>query len=495
MELEFRQVQIEYLHSAAYETIVQDCSGEAIVPDTMPDMDRIADAFAGAVLRGEECQDDALTLTGDIQAGVLYAAAGEDELRQLSVYIPFTVRRPVPTDQCRYTVQCRVKSVDARMLNSRKVSVRVGLCLTLRIWCPETQTCFCPGTTDRRAQLKCTQYPMRLARECARKNVLLRDSLPLSGGQPEPARIVYAAADAALTDEKLSGDQAVCRGELRLRLLYETPDGDLASGDLSLPFSQLIELERSYEEQGLEIVPVLTALEVLAEGGGVTVEAGVCLQCIVTQTVTVPVVEDAYALRGSLEFETQTVALRPLLDERTLHQELREELPANAERIVRAEILPDAPQAETDADVCRIRVPVLIRALYCDSQGAYRQAERRTELSLELPAAQALCRAQAQVDGPVFCVPGAGRIEVRAPITVRVHWYDETPLRSVCAATLTEGPREDRPAVIIRTLETDGVLWDIAKELRTTVSAIQIANDTEADTVPAGTMLLIPIMA
>lgn len=85
---------------------------------------------------------------------------------------------------------------------------------------------------------------------------------------------------------------------------------------------------------------------------------------------------------------------------------------------------------------------------------------------------------------------------MRLPLGLRCDWYADRQLHSICGGTLEEGQaREDGPAVIIRTLESDGDLWDIAKELRTTVSAIQIANDMEEEIAPAGTMLLIPIVA
>ena len=80
-------------------------------------------------------------------------------------------------------------------------------------------------------------------------------------------------------------------------------------------------------------------------------------------------------------------------------------------------------------------------------------------------------------------------------MTVRASWYDETEHTCICAARLEEGAKEERPALIIRTLDSDRPLWDIARELRTTVSAIQLANDLDADVAPAGTMLLIPIVA
>lgn len=494
MELEFQQARIPYLRSVLYETVLHEESGEAIVPDTMPDMDRIVDSYACAMLRGRECQDASVCVTGDIQAGVAYLAAGEDTPRQISVYLPFTLRRSV-SGASRCTASVRVRSVDARMLNSRKVGLRVGLCLTLRLWQPAEQICYMPGAPDRRVQLKCADYPMRLVRECAEKSVLLRDTLPLPAGQPEAHRIVHADARCVLSDEKLSGDRAVCKGTVQLSVLYETLDLELCGAALSLPFSQLIELSDSYEEQGLEIVPALTSLNTSLENGQVTAEAGVCLQCLVTQTVSVPMVEDAYATRGILHTEYQSCELQPQLDSRLLRQELRQELPAQAAEVIRAEALPDAPELQRRDGATGVRVPVLLRVLYRDGQGEYRQAEGRAELTAELPAEDAPCRAEVLEDGVLFAAPAAGRIELRLPLALRLSWYDARERQCISALRLDEGPREERPAVIIRTLEEDALLWDIAKELRTTVSAIRIANDMEGDLAPAGAMLLIPIVA
>ena len=494
MELEFQQVQIPYLRSVLYETVLHEESGETVVPDTMPDMERIVDSYACVVLRSRECQGDAVSLAGDIQAGLSYMAAGEDTPRQITAYLPFSLRRSAPgASQCAVTV--RVRSVEGRMLNSRKAGLRVGLCVVLQAWEPTTQHCFAPGEPERRVQLRCADYPMRLPVEYAEKDLLLRDSLPLDAGQPEARRIVHADAQCRITDGKLSGSQAVCKGEVQLSLLYETMDLELCSAALTLPFSGLVELEDSYEEQGAEITPVLTSLNAALENGAVTAEAGVCLQCLVTQMVSVPMVEDAYATRGVLHTEYQSCALQPRLDSRLLRQELRHELPVQAAEVVRAEALPDAPELQYGDGAVRVRTPVLLRVLYRDAGGEYRQTEGRTELSVELPAEDALCRAEVWPDGVLFAAPAAGRIELRLPLALRLCWYDGGEKRCVSALGLDDAPREERPAVVIRTLEEDTALWDVAKELRTTVSAIQTANDLEGETAPAGVMLLIPIVA
>ena len=54
MELEFQKVHISYLQCVLHETILQEESGETIVPDSMPDMDCIVDSFAGVILRSKE---------------------------------------------------------------------------------------------------------------------------------------------------------------------------------------------------------------------------------------------------------------------------------------------------------------------------------------------------------------------------------------------------------------------------------------------------------
>ncbi len=496
MELTFEQVQLPYLQCVLFETMVQEESGETIVPDRMPDMDRIVDAFAGVVLRGKDCQSGSVSLTGDIQAGVLYMAGEEDKPQELSLYLPFTVRRRVEGDAESCAVQCRVRSVEARMLNSRKLSIRVGLCIVLQVWHQAVQTCYRPQGQAGRVQMRYMDYPMRLPVEQAERSLLLQEEVPLPAACPAAARVIFADARCRITEERLAGNQAVCKGNLELRLLYETQEEALAACDLSVPFSQLIPLEQEYEEQGLLFYPQLTSLEAAANGTHIAVEAGILMQCCVQKVCTVPVVSDAYATRGALRMETCVYALPQLLDQRLLRQELRQELPVQGTEILHAQALPDAPHVHWQDGVSQVRVPVQLSALYRDSSGALQRAQGRAELAMEVPSGEAACQIMAWADGPLFAAPGAGCLEFRLPVAAQCTWYAATALSSVCKAALEEEPElVERPAVIIRTLEEEQSMWSLAKELRTTVSAIQIANDLEGDVAPAGTMLLIPIVA
>lgn len=496
MELTFEQVQLPYLQCVLFETIVQEESGETIVPDRMPDMDRIVDAFAGVVLRGKDCQGGSVSLTGDIQAGVLYMAAQEDKPQELSLYLPFTIRRRVEGELDSCAVQCRVRSVEARMLNSRKLSIRVGLCVVVQAWHSAVQTCYRPQGQPGRVQLRYMDYPMRLPVEQTERSLLLQEELPLPASCPPAARVIFADARIRITEDRLAGNQAVCKGNLELRIFYETQEEALAGCDLSLPFSQLLPLEQEYEEQGLLFYPQLTSLETSADGDRIAVEAGILMQCCVQKICTVPLVADAYATRGSLQMETCVYELPQLLDQRLLRQELRQELPVQGVEILHAQALPDAPRVHWQDGVSQVSVPVQLSAMYRDGNGELQLAQGRCELAMDVPSGEAACRIMAWTDGSLFAAPGAGNLEFRLPMAVQCTWYASTALSSVCKALLEEGgDLTERPAVIIRTLDEEQSMWSLAKELRTTVSAIQIANDLDGDTAPAGTMLLIPIVA
>ena len=126
MELVFQESRLDYLSRILCETVTQEQTAELIVPDSYPDADRVVDAFATALIRSEECTAGAAGVSGSVQAGVLFVTE-DGEVQCLQTQIPFSARKEFDTkyDDCTMQCVCAVSGVDARMLNSRKVLVRV----------------------------------------------------------------------------------------------------------------------------------------------------------------------------------------------------------------------------------------------------------------------------------------------------------------------------------------------------------------------------------
>lgn len=129
MELAFEEKKMPYLSLVARQVLYQEETAESIVPDSSPDMARIVDCSGRVLLRSKDCRDGSVTISGGVQAEILYQAEEESGLRSLHVYLPFSVRveNPDLTGSAYVQCDCRIRSIDGRMLNPRKAMVRVNL--------------------------------------------------------------------------------------------------------------------------------------------------------------------------------------------------------------------------------------------------------------------------------------------------------------------------------------------------------------------------------
>lgn len=141
MELVFQEKQLDYLGRVLDQTVTQELTAEVIVPDSCADADRVVDAFGTLLVRAEECTAGSASVSGEVQAGILFVTE-DGRLERLETVIPFSARRGWEGEQsdCRLQCVCRLCSVDARLVHSRKLLVRVGVSCTLTVYAAFTRT-------------------------------------------------------------------------------------------------------------------------------------------------------------------------------------------------------------------------------------------------------------------------------------------------------------------------------------------------------------------
>ena len=105
-------------------------STDAIVPDTYPDIARIAYADGIINMKEESVQNDRILVSGTVNTTVLYQPEGETGLRRLDVPVSFAYIEEVRgcNSESKCFVRCTVTAVKAHAVNSRKMSVTVKLC-------------------------------------------------------------------------------------------------------------------------------------------------------------------------------------------------------------------------------------------------------------------------------------------------------------------------------------------------------------------------------
>lgn len=332
MELAFEKNAVDHLQKLVCQVASQEETAETVVPDSLPDVGRIVGCWGVPVIRSKEWRQNGMGASGGISAWVLYVPEEGGPARQVSVYLPFTVKWEFPpTEQeGQMRVSCRLRSIDARMVNSRKILVRASLACQGEAYCPGQAVFYTLPAPPKELEVLRQRLPLQLPTELTEKSFLLDEELELPGGAPAVREMVSYQVRPMVTDAKVLGEKAVFKGTCGLHFLYMTPEDRLAVWDFELPFSQYTELSRVYDqEEELQIEPVLTGVEVTAdeEGRRLRLKCSVAAQCLVLAKQTVDLVQDLYSLRCGVTPQLQRLPMKSRLDRQQLREQAESSFP------------------------------------------------------------------------------------------------------------------------------------------------------------------------
>ncbi len=489
MEILFETQMIKYLAEKRYDDLHQEQTGEINIPETLPELGRVVDCFGTVLVRDRTVENGSVSVAGGIQAGVLYVPAGEEGLEKLELWLPFTVTKKVPAQENAILHYWGwLRSIDARFVNPRKLLVRADLCSELTLLTPTElqleQITDCP----RGLICKTETFPMRLPQCAAEKEVRIADEVLMPEDGKGMDRMLKAQCSVELNERRVMGEKAIFQGELRLRVLGLTEEGEAFTWSGAVPFSQYLELDRSMEEEAsLSIQPILNHMEIDTDGQAdsrrLLVNLSFTAQAVVWDAIPVKLTLDAYYLNGEFAPEWQYPELMPCLD--TLKTILSQSLaiPGDAGKLLDWTVLPD--RISTGADCAKGNISVNL--LYFDGENRLKNKLLRQELRIERQAeasADWSCALRMEAD------PAQQGRELVLPLTVFQRYCQSTGLRNLCGGTLTPKPPKEGPSIIIRSVSGD--LWEIARDNGSTVRAIQAANELEDACISQERLLLIP---
>lgn len=502
MELAFQKHTADHLQKRIHQVISQEETTEAIVPDSMPDMGRIVGCWGVPVVRSKELRAGSMQASGGVNAWVLCVPEDDPSPRQISVYLPFTLRWELPGSDTdgEMRISCRLKSMDARMLNSRKLLVRANLSGMGEAYFPVQTELSVLESPPQELEVLQQTLPLLLPSELTEKSFLLDEELELPSSTPAISQIIAYQLQPGLSDARVMGEKAVFKGTCSLHLLYQTPEDRLAVWDFEVPYSQFTELGRTYDqEEELQPELLITGLEVTTdeEGRRIRLKCSLAAQCLVLCHQNMTIIQDLYSLRQSVTPKKQALPIRTRLDRQILREQAEATFPIGAGNLVDGTALPDYPKAHRESEAVVLETPVWCSLLYYDENGALQgRAAQSTASSRIALTGQCQCQASSRMAGPVQWSLGGGEATLRIPLETTADSYAERELETIQAADLGEPVKPDpnRPSLILRTLDAPAQLWELAKASGSTLDAIRKANHLEPAAMEAEGLLLIPIL-
>ena len=140
---------------------------------------------------------------------------------------------------------------------------------------------------------------------------------------------------------------------------------------------------------------------------------GMTAQCVVSDTLTLTLTEDAYAVGAVLEPEWAQYDLECRLDRQTLRDAVRQQIGGEIAGVVDTAVYLDAPYLERDGGAMRVKAPMTLRVLYQDASGALQGTAVKSEAAVETALCEnARCFASAFACGAFTFLLGGGLVEM-----------------------------------------------------------------------------------
>lgn len=501
MELVFQEQKQEYLCRILCDTVSQEQTADVVIPDSIPDADRVVDAFGTLLVRSEECSAESAQVAGSVLVGAIFADEGGTPYC-VKTEIPFSVRRDFPQqdEDCYLQCRCLLKSVDARLLNSRKVLIRVGISCTLQVFSPRMQTQYDISEPAESLQLQRREVPMCMPMGVGARSFSINEELDLPEGKNAIARLLKCLYRPKITEQRMVGSKAVFKGELMVHALYEDTEQKLCTWQWNVPFSQYAEQERELDDGQLQTFLTLTSAETEPdtqyESRRLLLSAGLLAQCLTVGVQNVSLISDAFCTDAELSPQWDAWEMNGLLDRQTFRETAVFEDEQDADSIVDAWFYRDETEKSRDGMKTELIIPMNCNVLYYDSEGNLQGKTVRPTAKLSTDLAQnAVCELSDVTEGEAYCNANRGQLTVRMPLDITVDSTAQQEFRAVCGGTIEpfEEKNRHKPSVILRRTDTADSVWEIAKQYHTPVREILIANQMEEDGVAEDTLLLIPV--
>lgn len=491
--MELNQTSIKYYDKRLARLSVCTEASDSIVPDTFPDIGHVICAYGTAAVKDQTPQNGRLLVSGMVQATVLYQPEGGGGLRRLTVPITFAhIEECDGLDaEAVCFVCCRVASVDAVPVNSRKLSVSAQLCFEAEGYC--SAACELTESIELpQIELKCSPQAVTLVEQVRTCPITVLEDVTMQDAAG--MQLLHSICTMRASECRAMHGKVVLKGEAEVQCIALREDDTVRVLTSNTPFTQILEMPEAEEGDMIAAKLAVKEADCRLEADGLlsyTVSATALL--LLRRARSVQQIDDLYLPGRALEMAEEQVMMHSLPAPITFAGETTETIQTvqRVSSVVAAgAVCCMAKRAAADA----LQMTAAVQVLYLDEERQLCAVQRTLPVSIPCAVPGALSQieltaraAGAGENGMLLTLAASGAAAAEEHVAFR-------HITKLEAGKVHHA--EDGVTLVLRYIEQEQPLWEIAKSCGTTMDAIRRANELPADAASVSkAMLLIPIQA
>lgn len=505
MELKLKTARHDYYEPLSPAAMNCETMREHIVPDSCADIARLVEATAQVFVTSREVSGDGrLCAGGTVEVSVLYIPEKGIGPCVLRVQLPFQCCSDGQwgADAEYLDIRGEVQSVDARVLNPRKVLSRVNIVLYPSM-CRRVSRSICTDAVDSEniELLRCCRQT-RVIAAVREKEFSFLEEIPLSQDRGGAEEILFCRTEVRGTDCKLIGTKLVVKGIVSATVLYREIGGALELNRSEFPFSQIVDGGGLQEDWDCECA--FRTLNAECRIGG---ESGTDDRHLLTLTLMLRVrmllhcneemnfIADLYSTAANVTCNTEELQLWEDSQRFTKRLNVRESLETGTAVKSVVDMETGCGNVRIDNGTRMMEIPMWARCIYLDENDSLHSV--RKEFVVKSPLEQDVdlkCESSALCRGDVMAGILPDGIELRFPVECVIDAGRFNPYICVSGGEIHEEDEQvNSPSLVLRKIGPEERLWSVAKAYRTTCKAILEINElADEKQIPHDKLLLIP---
>lgn len=490
------------LISQKQETIV--VQGDMIVPDSKPDILSTLNTSGVVSIYKQEVQTGRVRVDGNINVYIMYLAdSTEDKARGLNTNLDFSENFVISecTGDMRAELETSIKNIECKVLNGRKINIKVTLDTNLKIFASEETEVIC-DLNDKNIQVLRPTYKINSLIGAGETKVYIKETINIDT-KDNLAEILKSNLRIINKDTKISYNKILAKAEVELKIVYLTEENQIRITTCNLPVVGFIDMqnisENSICDVHYQVKNIIIKPNSIEEHSiYVEIEMGICAECYEEKEINL--IEDLYSTCSNLQFNKKRVTTISRKTKRT--ESLNVSTKVNMPEIVGNDLI------DVDAQPIIVKMTkspskiifegeLKLTFLYTED-GQMQVSSKNAELPFQISiddlenAENVEIMPDIEVESNDCRVEG-GAINCNANLKLDVGLHENRSLDII--DEISEEDLEDIQdySVIIYIVKKGDTLWNIAKKFKSTVDDIVRVNGIEnPDKISEGEKLYIP---
>lgn len=484
------------------ETIV--VQGDMIVPDSKPDILSTLNTSGVVSIYKDEVQNGRVRIDGNINVYIMYLADSlEDKIRGLNTSLDFSENFIIPecTQDMKAEVETCIKSIECKVLNGRKINIKITLNTKIRVHAIEEAEVICELNDSNLQVLR----PMRKINSLigtGETKAYIKETINIDNND-NLAELLKCNLRIINKDTKISYNKILAKAEIEIKILYLTEENQIKAITCNLPVVGFIDMqnvkENSICDAHYQVKNIIVKPNSVEEHSiYIEIEMGISSECYEEKEISL--IEDLYSTCANLEFNKRSV--NTISNKMTRIQNLNINTKVNIPEIVGNKLIdvdvePTIIKANKNNSKIIYEGELQLKLLYSDNEQIQTNLQNATlpfEISIDnlenVEKIEDMPNVEVQSSD---CKVEGGSVNCSIDLMLRTDLQENTNLDIIDEISETELEDPQDYSVVIYIVKKGDSLWQIAKRFKSTVDDIVRVNGIEnSEKIMEGEKLYIP---